>query len=178
VPYIVATRTFLRVDPLNPQWYVQAHDDEQIFKSTSAYVFEPLDSGGIRTLKAYLEDLPGQSCPPSQPSMVQLLGAGGAVKDVAPDATAVYARDALFIIQYDAYWTAPQDQQPTLDWVDNFRTAMQQWTKGAYVNYVDLRIKDYLQEYYGPNLPRLVQVKAKYDPHNLFSFPQSIPVAL
>jgi FAD/FMN-containing dehydrogenase len=178
VPYIVATRTFLRVDPLNPQWFVEPHDDDQIFKSTSAYVFDLLDSGGIRTLKTYLEDPPGQSCPPSQPSMVQLLGAGGAVQDIPPDATAVYARAAKFIIQYDAYWTAPQDEIPTLDWAEAFRTAMQPWTRGAYVNYVDLRIADYLEEYYGQNLPRLVQIKAQYDPGNLFNFPQSIPVAL
>jgi FAD/FMN-containing dehydrogenase len=48
----------------------------------------------------------------------------------------------------------------------------------AYVNYVDSRIADYLDAYYGPNLPRLVEVKRRVDPDDFFSFEQSIPTSL
>jgi FAD/FMN-containing dehydrogenase len=34
---------------------------------------------------------------------------------------------------------------------------------------------DWESEYYGPNVDRLRQVKAKYDPHNVFNFEQSVP---
>jgi FAD/FMN-containing dehydrogenase len=110
--------------------------------------------------------------------MVQLLPGGGYPSRIAPDATAVYARQTKFIVQYDAYWTAPEDGARTIDWVEKLRRSMQPYTRGAYVNYVDERITDWLQEYYGPNLERLVAVKKQYDPENLFCFPQSIPTSL
>jgi FAD/FMN-containing dehydrogenase len=177
-PNVPATRTILGVDPMNPQWRVHKHSDEQIFKSTSAFAFDPFPEAAIQLLKRSLEQVPKLECAPSQPSMVQLLPGGGYPSRIKPDATAIYARHARFIVQYDAYWTAPVDGARTIAWVEALRTSMQPYTRGAYVNYVDDRIKDWLQEYYGPNLPRLVAAKKKYDPEDLFRFPQSIPTTL
>jgi hypothetical protein len=39
----------------------------------------------------------------------------------------------------------------------------------------DLSISNWPEEYYGNNFVQLTQVKAKYDPENVFHFPQSIP---
>jgi FAD/FMN-containing dehydrogenase len=71
-------------------------------------------------------------------------------------------------VQYDGYWTAPQDAEPTIAWVEGLRTALLPFAPGAYVNYVDERIPDPLRAYYGANLERLVQVKRRYDPDNVF----------
>jgi len=46
---------------------------------------------------------------------------------------------------------------------------------GSYINYIDAQITDWVKAYYGDLLPRLQQVKAKYDPHSYWQFPQSIP---
>jgi len=46
----------------------------------------------------------------------------------------------------------------------------------SYQNFPNRMIDDWLQQYYGENLDRLIEVKTAYDPGNLFNNPQSIPV--
>ena len=45
----------------------------------------------------------------------------------------------------------------------------------GYQNFSDEAETGYLRAYYGTNLERLVEIKRKYDPDNLFRFAQSIP---
>ena len=46
----------------------------------------------------------------------------------------------------------------------------------SYQNFPNRAIDDWQQEYYAENFERLVDVKTKHDPTNLFNNPQSIPV--
>ena len=48
----------------------------------------------------------------------------------------------------------------------------------SYPNFIDGAETNYMRAYYGTNLERLVDVKRKYDPNNLFRFSQSIPLSL
>lgn len=165
------------VDPLQPEWRVQKHSDTQIFKSSSALVTQPFPPEAITLLKTRLEDYPTLSATPSQPSMIQLLGGGGAMGRVPRDDTAVWHRAAQFVVQYDAYWTAPQDGKATLDWINAFRRDTTPYTVGAYINYADDQLKNPLHQYYGDHLTKLSQIKQHWDPRNFFRFPQSIPVS-
>jgi FAD/FMN-containing dehydrogenase len=50
------------------------------------------------------------------------------------------------------------------------------WGSGrVYPNFPDPDLDDWAQAYYGANYARLVKIKAKYDPHGVFRFPQSLP---
>ncbi|HVT11912.1 MAG TPA: FAD-binding oxidoreductase [Fimbriimonadaceae bacterium] len=178
VPFLQGSRIVFGVDPMNPSWAIRAHDDAQLFKSMSAIATEPFPQKAIEMLKTALENVPPLSAPPSQPSMVQLLGGGGKVSEIAKDATAVWHRDAKFVVQYDGYWTAPQDKKPTMDWAINLRNSLLPYANGAYVNYHDATLgPNYMNEYFRGNAERLTKVKRQYDPGNFFRFAQSIPVA-
>ncbi len=177
LPYLNAARLFMGVDPLQPEWRVQKHSDTQIFKSSSALVTQPFPPEATTLLKTRLEDYPTLSAAPSQPSMIQLLGGGGAMGRVPREDTAVWHRAAQFVVQYDAYWTAPQDGKATLDWINAFRRDTIPYTVGAYVNYADDQLKNPLHQYYGDHLTKLKQIKKHWDPGNFFRFPQSIPVS-
>ncbi|KAF8166625.1 hypothetical protein K438DRAFT_1921468 [Mycena galopus ATCC 62051] len=105
---------------------------------------------------------------------------GGAVSDVAQNATAYAHRDALFYLQTYAIGLGTLSQT-TIDFVtgmsEKITDSMPGVTFGAYPGYVDPLLSDGQQEYWGTNLPRLEQIKASYDPQNLFSNPQSVQPA-
>jgi FAD/FMN-containing dehydrogenase len=109
---------------------------------------------------------------------VQLDSYGGAINRITPEATAFCHRNAKFNLQYQAYWSDAKDQPAALKWIDACRASMQPYvTGGAYVNYCDRALPNWLQAYYGENLTKLRQIKQKYDPENFFTYDQSIPPA-
>ncbi len=63
-------------------------------------------------------------------------------------------------------------------WLQQTQTQLAPYAHGAYQNYIDPTLADWRQEYYGSNLPRLVEVKRTYDPDDIFHFAQSIPTSL
>ena len=65
-------------------------------------------------------------------------------------------------------------------WARAFYNALKPYlTKQCYQNMPDLDFsyKYALKAYYGKNLPKLIDIKTKYDPKNVFHFDQSIPVS-
>ena len=96
---------------------------------------------------------------------------GGALNRIATAATAFPHRNQLASIQY----FAAGDYASARTWIDSARAALAPAVSGqAYVNYIDPKLANWQQAYYGPNLARLRGVKKRYDPHNLFRFAQSI----
>jgi len=89
-------------------------------------------------------------------------------------------RDKLYIIQfYDRIdnGTYPADGTKFLNgWVDAITKPLKEEDFGMYINYADTTLdrKTANKLYYGKNLRKLEKLKAKYDPSELFYYPQSI----
>lgn len=144
------------------------------FKAASAYANQPLAAAGIGTLISQIE---ARRATGSGSGIVLLDSYGGAINRVRKDATAFVHRDALFSLQYLAYWEPSRPAAPNVAWLRSFRAAMRPYLSAfAYQNYIDPDLSNWPHAYYGSNLPRLIAVKRRYDPADVFRSGQSIPL--
>lgn len=146
-------------------------DTPEPFKSVGPFVNELLPDEAIAIIRRFINETPTSSV------SVFLHGLGGAVARVPSEATSYFWRQALYNMSFFATWDTPDGAAPGIHWVEEFRRAMRPFTQGVYVNTPDLSIKNWPKAYYGGNFDRLTRVKAKYDPKNVFNYPQSIPPA-
>jgi FAD/FMN-containing dehydrogenase len=113
-------------------------------------------------------------------STVGLFCFGGAVGRVPDAATAFPNRDAAHDINIVAAWL-PDEREPARHtaWVRRFFTALEPHSRGVYVNFTsDDSIDRVRAAAYGPEKwRRLVALKRKYDPTNLFRLNANIPPA-
>jgi hypothetical protein len=138
------------------------------FAAKSDYVNEPLGADGISTMLRWIEQVSG-----FRSGSLLLDSYGGAINRVQPDASAFVHRDALFSMQYLAYWG--ESSAAALRWIRGFHAAMRPHVSGfAYQNYIDPDLPSWKHAYYGANYARLTSVKRKYDPDFFFRFRQAI----
>ncbi len=105
---------------------------------------------------------------------------GGAMSRVGDGETAYAGRDAEFLVTGEANWTDPADTDEALAWGrEVWDTMGRHSTGGLYLNFPGLaEEKDALVKAgYGPNYDRLAELKAEYDPANLFHMNLNIPPA-
>jgi FAD/FMN-containing dehydrogenase len=146
------------------------------FKGKSSFANKPLTLKGIN---AMIREIEARITMGSGSGIILLDSYGGAINRVKKDATAFVHRDALFSMQYLAYWNPSATAEPNLRWLRNFYAAMRPHVSPfAYQNYIDPDLSAWKHAYYGTNLTRLVAVKRRYDPKNIFRSSQSIPVKL
>src|SRR3954452_24152664 len=113
----------------------------------------------------------------SELSQVELLSMGGAISHVPAEATAFPHREVKWLINIPATWEAAAETDEEIAWVRRTFAAIEPHaTGGAYVNFMDA--DELATTGYGPTMQRLGEVKAKYDPDNVFHLNQNIePVA-
>jgi FAD/FMN-containing dehydrogenase len=106
----------------------------------------------------------------------QLRVLGGAMARVPDDATAFGHRQRRFMVNVAAVFEQPDDAGVHEGWVASLAKALDQGERGAFVSFLGDEGPERVHEAYaGPNWDRLRQVKAQYDPTNLFRLNQNIP---
>ncbi|MFK0007398.1 BBE domain-containing protein [Paenarthrobacter sp. NPDC090520] len=102
----------------------------------------------------------------------------GAVSRVGVQDTAFANRDMKFSPVIATQWVDPADNDANIAWARNYAEALAPHSeRGGYINFMDSEDQQRVSENYGPNWVRLVQIKGKYDPGNLFHVNQNIKPA-
>ena len=112
---------------------------------------------------------------PDKTTFVAMEFYGGAINEVAPDATAFVHRDASLDLFAWSFWTFDSTRDRAVAWLDRFGQIAGAMGNGArYQNYPRRGNPAFRQNYFGQNLDRLMALKQLYDPANLFAFEQGL----
>jgi FAD/FMN-containing dehydrogenase len=111
-------------------------------------------------------------------SIVVLQQKGGEMARGPRDRTAFGHRDALYSLVLWASWEDPRESETHVAWLRGLAKAVEPFTAGGdYVNDMGLEADegaDRIRAGFGANYARLVALKDKYDPTNLFRHNQNI----
>jgi FAD/FMN-containing dehydrogenase len=94
---------------------------------------------------------------------------------VSPDATAFPHRSASWDVDVLTQWTTPALAAECTAWARDEWAALASFSDGVYVNHLDADDRDRIAASYGANYERLVGLKQKYDPDNVFRLNNNIP---
>jgi FAD/FMN-containing dehydrogenase len=149
-----------------------------------------LDAGnppGMRNYwkAAFLDELPDAAISaaldvgvaiPSPLTVVLLQPLGGAYARVSEDATALSHRDAPWAYHALSLWPDAADDELNRAWTGAFAAALAPYGSGAaHPNYVSTDAGDRVRAFYGEQTyERLVAVKRRWDPQNVFALNQNI----
>ena len=115
---------------------------------------------------------------PSDNTISSLWNFGGATAEVPADATAFGDRSMGWMYSLDAIWSAPADDDNNIAWSRKGWSAAAPFAQEnrAYLNFPGHGEdgEELTREAFGSNYTRLAQIKAKYDPQNIFRFNQNI----
>lgn len=142
----------------------------EMFQSTGRFMYKHLSHGEIKKLINIIDNPPIGSVF----AAISLYSLGGAVKRARRDATAFNYRNAKYILLIQTVWEDSRYADVNKAWLSkNFRY-IQSITNGSYVNFPYANLKYYEHAYYGGHVNILRKIKRKYDPFNVFRYPQSI----
>jgi FAD/FMN-containing dehydrogenase len=162
------------VDMVRPIPYPEIYppDDESYHPIAAARTMfvDAVDDSAIDTILEYLQS----STAMMQVAQIRILG--GAMARVSNDATAFAHRDRAVMINVAALYESPDQAAPHEKWVDDFVKALRKEQTGVYVNFLGNEGAARVREAYpGSTWDRLVEIKRRYDPNNLFRLNQNIP---
>jgi FAD/FMN-containing dehydrogenase len=112
---------------------------------------------------------------PEVSATMHLYPINGACHRVAADETAFAYRNATFATVIMCAWQDPAVDKERIQWVRDYYNATAPYSEaGGYVNFMADDDQGRIEDNYGGNYKRLVEVKGTYDPDNLFHLNQNI----
>ncbi|MDP9259781.1 MAG: FAD-binding oxidoreductase [Actinomycetota bacterium] len=120
----------------------------------------------------------GNATPPSPNTLSSIWAFGGATARVASADSAFGDRSMPYMLSIDSIWAAPEDDEANIAWTREFWERTSAYSDGGriYLNFPGLGEEgdELVRRSYGANFARLVEIKTKYDPANVFRFNQNI----
>jgi FAD/FMN-containing dehydrogenase len=134
-----------------------------------------LDDFDEETMAATIQYARGRPTPMSLMGLWHL--AGGAASRVGAEATAFGRRDMPYLLSFDTTWEDPAETEHCIDWTRAAWSEMHRFSGGGlYLNFAGFgeEKEALVRAGYGANYERLVELKTRYDPGNLFRMNQNI----
>lgn len=128
-----------------------------------------LSTGCVDKILAFAETFPSDECEVFIPHM------GGKPSRIAPNETAFSHRSTPFVLNIHTRWRESSDDERCLVWAREFHEATEPYAQGVYVNFLSEEGEERVKDAYTEDVwNRLVRLKDKYDPENLFKLNQNI----
>lgn len=147
-----------------------SHPEYESYKSSGRFVYKEYSRTEIEELRNLLESRAEGSIY----TAITFYGLGGAVIDTNKEKTAFYYRDAKFIMGFQSVWEEAKYAPINRRWFLEKFNYIKNITEGSFINFPLLELENYKKEYFGENISKLKGIKSKYDPLNIFKFPQGI----
>jgi FAD/FMN-containing dehydrogenase len=160
IPYLGLQSMFDDFAPRGARYYVKSE------------WLQPLGADARRALV----DAAASITSPGSQILLRLMG--GAVADVDDDATAFGGRGAEWMLTLAALWEDPIETERHVEWTrSSWEELLPTSTGGAYVNHLGEEGQERIRAAYGRKWDRLVDLKRRWDPDNVFRLNQNIPPA-
>jgi FAD/FMN-containing dehydrogenase len=158
------------VQPMPYAGLFEPADDMEVVEESARSLF--MDGVDSRAATAIVEQLQATTAPMA---VAQLRVLGGAMARVPAEATAFAHRDRRVMAGVGCVYQDAGERPTHEAWADGFAAALR-GGPGVYVNFLSNEGPDRVREAYpGRTWDRLVEVKRRYDPGNLFRLNQNIP---
>ena len=159
------------VQPMPYAGLFQGGDEIEVVEESARSLF--CDTVDATAAKAVVEHLGASTAPMA---VAQLRVLGGAMARVPVEATAYAHRHRRMMAGVGCVYEQAADRPVHDAWADEFAAALRQGDPGVYVNFLSDEGPARVREAYpGPTWDRLVEVKRRWDPGNLFRRNQNIP---
>jgi FAD/FMN-containing dehydrogenase len=131
--------------------------------------FSELSDPAVGVMTKAFEQAPSELC------VLGVEDFHGAVTRVAPTATAYPHREPGHNLLLISQWTDPAQTDSGMAWArETFDALSPYMADRSYTNYLSADDHDRVRQAYGPNYRRLVELKRRYDPDNLFRLNHNI----